>query len=173
MYREDEFYIISDLMHFNVYRKLLEDTINKEDRVIIKVFKKDDEVIVIETNNFQDTVLKDTRKDKNSDLMSYDLVFLKVLERYESDYEIKNMKYEYIDGIGSWCRVKIRGYKPDDNLLKPFFLKKKITKDGLKKYATNDKELERLEKFYDLTKGLLKFSKPKLVKEMLDKVENC
>ena len=57
MYREDEFYIISDLMHFNVYRKLLEDTINKEDRVIIKVFKKDDEVVVIETNNFQDTVI--------------------------------------------------------------------------------------------------------------------
>ena len=49
----------------------------------------------------------------------------------------------------------------------------KLVEDGLKKYATNDKELERLEKFYDLTKGLLKFSKPKLVKEMLDKVENC
>ena len=86
MYRDDEFYIISDLMHFNVYRKLLEDSIVKEVRVIIKVFKKGDEVVVIETNNFQDTILKDTRKDKTSDLMTYDLVFLKVLERYESDY---------------------------------------------------------------------------------------
>ena len=172
MYREDEFYIISDLMHFNVYRKLLEESIINEERVIIKVFKKDDEVVIIETNNFKDTILKDTRKDKTSDLMSYDLVFLKVLERYESDYEIKGMKYEYIDGIGSWCRVKIRGFKPEDKLLKPFFLKKKITKDSLQKYATTDKELERLEKFYDLTKGLLKFSKPKIVKDMLDRVEN-
>ncbi len=172
MYREDEFYIISDLMHFNVYRKLLEDNIVNEDRVIIKVFKKNDEIVIIETNNFQDTILKDTRKDKNSDLMTFDLPFLKVLERYESDYEIKGMKYEYIDGIGSWCRVKIRGFKPDDKVLKPFFLKKKISKEDLSKYATNDKELKKLEKFYDLTKGLLKFSKIKDVKEMFAKVEN-
>ncbi len=172
MYREDEFYIISDLMHFNVYRKLLEESVKNEDRVIIKVFKKNDEVVIIETNNFQDTILKDTRKDKNVDLMNYDLVFLKVLERYESDYEIKGMKYEYIEGIGSWCRVKVRGFKPDDKLLKPFYLKKKITKEGLKKYASSDTELKRLEKFFDLTKGLLKFSKIKDIKEMFSKVEN-
>ena len=46
------------------------------ENVIIKVFKLDDEVVVIETNNFKDTILKDTRKDKNRDLMEYDLVFL-------------------------------------------------------------------------------------------------
>ena len=103
--------------------------------------------------------------------MTYDLVFLKVLERYESDYEVKGMKYEYIDGIGSWCRVKIDGYKPNDKLLKPFYLKKKITREDLNKYASDKKELKRLEKFFDLTKGLLKFSKIKDVKEMFGKVE--
>ena len=126
----------------------------------------------METNNFQDTIIKDTRKDKNDDLMTYDLTFLKVLERYESDYEIKEMKYEYVDGVGSWCRVKIDGYKPDDKLLKPFYLKKKITKEDLKNYASNKEELKRLEKFFDITKGLLKFSKIKDVKAMFDKVEN-
>ena len=172
MYKDDEFYIITDLMHFNVYRKLLEESVKNEERVIIKVFKKDNEVVIMETNNFQDTIIKDTRKDKNDDLMTYDLTFLKVLERYESDYEIKEMKYEYVDGVGSWCRVKIDGYKPDDKLLKPFYLKKKITKEDLKNYASNKEELKRLEKFFDITKGLLKFSKIKDVKEMFDKVEN-
>ena len=104
--------------------------------------------------------------------MTYDLTFLKVLERYESDYEVKDMKYEYIDGVGSWCRVRIDGYKPDEKLLKPFYLKKKITKEDLKNYASNKEELKRLEKFFDITKGLLKFSKIKTVKEMFDKIEN-
>ena len=172
MYREDEFYIITDLMHFNVYRKLLEEHIVNEDRVVIKMFKKDEQVVVIETNNFVDTILKDTRKDKNDDLMTYDLVFLKVLERYESDYEIKGMKYEFIDGIGSWCRVKIDGFDPNDKLLKPFFLKKKIEKKDLKDYAANKEELQKLEKFNDITKGLLKFSKVKKVREMFEKAES-
>ena len=77
MYREDYFYGITDLMHHNVYASLLKSHIIKEENVIIKVFKLDDEVVVIETNNFKDTILKDTRKDKNRDLMEYDLVFLK------------------------------------------------------------------------------------------------
>ena len=69
-------------MHFNVYASLLKEHIIREERVLIKVFKKDNEVVVIETNNFKDTILKDTRKDKNCDLMEYDLSFLMVLERY-------------------------------------------------------------------------------------------
>ena len=112
-------------MHFNVYASLLKDHIIKEERVIIKVFKKDDEVVIVETNNFKDTILKDTRKDKNTDLVEYDLTFLKVLERYTSDYEIPGMIYERIEGIGCWYRVKIDDYLPSDKLLKPFFLKKK------------------------------------------------
>ena len=76
MYREDCFYKISDLMHHNVYAVLLKDHIIKEENVIIKVFKLEDEVVVIETNNFKDTILKDTRVDKNRDLMEFDLVFL-------------------------------------------------------------------------------------------------
>ena len=171
MYNEEYFYGITDLMHFNVYASLLKEHIIKEERVIIKVFKKDDEVVIIETNNFKDTILKDTRKNKNSDLMEFDLSFLKVLERYASDYEIPGMIYERIEGIGCWYRVKIDGYLPSDKLLKPFFLKKKINKEDLSKYADNQDEIEKLNKFYDITKGLIKFSKVKEVKELLAKVE--
>lgn len=171
MYNDEYFYGITDLLHFNVYASLLKEHIIKEERVIIKVFKKDDEIVIIETNNFNDLILKDTRLDKNSDLMEFDLVFLKVLERYYSDYEIPGMVYEHIEGIGSWYKVKIDGYLPNDKLLKPFFLKKKISKSCLVKYADNDVDLARLYKFYDITKGLVKFSKVKDVKELFYKIE--
>ena len=171
MYREDYFYGITDLMHHNVYASLLKNHIIKEENVIVKVFKLEDEVVVIETLNFKDTVLKDTRKDKNRDLMEYDLVFLKVLNRYYSDYEIPGMVYESIEGIGSWYRVKIDGYKPTDRYLKPFMLRKKINKEDLVNYVKNDEELTNLNKFYDITKGLIKFSKVKDVKELLENIE--
>lgn len=170
MYNEEYFYGITDLLHFNVYASLLKEHIIKEERVIVKVFKKNDEVVVIETNNFNDLILKDTRIDKNSDLMEFDLIFLKVLERYYSDYEIPGMIYEYIDGIGSWYKVKIDGYLPSDKLLKPFFLKKKINREDLTNYADAD-DLDRLNTFYDITKGLVKFSKVKDVKELFAKIE--
>ena len=171
MYREDYFYGITDLMHHNVYASLLKNHIIKEENVIIKVFKFEDEVVVIETNNFKDTVLKDTRKDKNKDLMEYDLVFLKVMNRYISDYEMPGMIYESIEGVGSWFRVKVDGYKPTDKLLRPFMLKKKLFKDDLVKYAKDDKELDLLNNFYDITKGLIKFSKVKDVKSLLESIE--
>lgn len=171
MYNEKYFYGLTDLLHFNVYASLLKEHMIKEERVIIKVFKKNDEVVVIETNNFNDLILKDTRLDKNSDLMEFDLVFLKVLERYYSDYEIPGMIYEYIEGLGSWYRVKIDKYLPSEKLLKPFFLKKKISKSCLVKYADNDNDLKRLNAFYDITKGLIKFSKEKEVKELFSKIE--
>ena len=171
MYNDKYFYGITDLMHFNVYASLLKEHIIREERVIIKVFKNDNEVVIVETNNFKDTILKDTRKDKNSDLMEFDLTFLKVLERYTSDYEIPGMIYEYIDGIGSWYRVKIDGYLPNDKLLKPFFLKKKVSREDLAKYASNQDELDSLNEFYDITKGLIKFSKVKNVKELFAKLE--
>lgn len=171
MYREGYFYKITDLMHHNVYASLLREYIIKEENVIIKVFKLEDEVVVIETNNFKDTVLKDTRKDKNRDLMEYDLVFLKVLNRYYSDYEIPGMVYESVEGLGSWFRVSIEGYKPTDKYLKPFMLKKKINKEDLVNYAKNDDELTKLNKFYDITKGLIKFSKAEDVKELFLKIE--
>lgn len=171
MYNDEYFYGITDLMHFNVYASLLKEYIIKEERVIIKVFKKDNEIVVIETNNFKDTILKDTRKNKTVDIVNYDLVFLKVLERYISDYEIPGMIYEYIEGIGAWYRVKIDSYLPNEKLLKPFFLKKKIEKKDSNKYASTSKELDRLNNFYDITKGLVKFSKVKDVKEMFSKIE--
>ena len=39
MIRDNEFYGISDILHFNVYASLLKEHIIKEERVIIKVFK--------------------------------------------------------------------------------------------------------------------------------------
>ncbi len=171
MIRDNEFYGLSDILHFNVYASLLKDHIIKEERVIIKVFKKDNEVVVIETNNFVDTILKDTRLDKESDLMTYDLVYLKTLDRYYCDYEIPGMVYENIEGLGSWYRVKIDGYDPNDKLLKPFFLKKKITKEDLSKYASNKEELDKLNKFYDITKGLVKFTKMNKVNELFSQIE--
>ncbi len=171
MYNEEYFYGITDLMHFNVYATLLKEHIIKEERAIIKVFKKDDEIVIIETNNFKDTIIKDTRFDKNSDLMEFDLSFLKVLERYYSDYEIPGMIYEYVEGIGSWYKVKIDGYLPSDKILKPFFLKKKVAKDDLVKYSSNNEDLDRLNKFYDITRGLIKFSKINDVKKLFQKVE--
>lgn len=171
MYNKEYFYGITDLMHFNVYAALLKNFIIKEERVIIKVFKKNDEVVIIETNQFKDTILKDTRKDKTSDLMSFDLTFLKVLERYYSDYEIPGMIYEYIEGVGAWYRVKISGYSPDDKYLKPFFLKKDISIDNLEQYAKTTEELDNLKEFYQITKGLIKFTKPKKVKELFLKIE--
>lgn len=171
MYNNKYFYGIIDLMHFNVYASLLREYIIKEERVILKVFKRDKEIVVIETNNFVDTILKDTRKDKNSNLMEFDLIFLKTLERYYSDYEIEGMVYEYIEGIGAWYKVEIPGYSANDKFLKPFFLKKKIERDELKKYATNEDELNKLVKFYDITKGLVKFSTPNKVKKLFLRME--
>ena len=171
MYQSDCFYGLSDIMHFNVYAVLLKEHIIKEERVIIKVFKKDSEVVVIETNNFKDTILKDTRKNKNSDLMEFDLVYLHTLERYYSDYEIPGMIYEYIEGLGSWYRVKIDGFNPLDKDLKPFYLKKKINKEDLSKYAKDEDTLDKLYRFYDITKGLVKFSRPSEVKKLFLSIE--
>ena len=156
MYNEEYFYGLTDLIHFNVYASLLKNHIKKEERVIIKVFKKDNEVVVIETN---------------SDLMSFDLVFLKTLERYYSDYEIPGMIYEYIEGIGSWYRVLIPEYNVNDKYLKPFFMKKKIRREDLIKYAKSEEELTKLNKFYDITKGLVRFTEPKDVKKLFLKIE--
>lgn len=171
MYQEDCFYGITDLMHFHVYASLLKDHILKEERVVIKVFRKEKEVVVIETYQFHDTILKDTRTDKNSDLMEFDLIFLKTLERYYSDYEIPGMVYEYMEGIGAWYRVKIDGFLPNEKCLKPFFLKKEVQKEDLSHYAKNEEELHRLERFFEITKGLVHFHKPKEVEELFLKIE--
>ena len=171
MYNLEYFYGISDLMHFNVYAILLKDNIKLEERVIIKVFKKDDQVVVIENNKGIDYILKDTRLNKNDDLMTYDLIFLRTLERYISDYEMPDMIYEYMEGVGSWYRVKVEGYNPLDKMMKPFYLKKKIKKEDLVKYSSCDEELKKLEKFYDLTKGLIKFSKVNDIKKLFSVIE--
>ncbi len=171
MYNEEYFYGISDLMHFNVYASLLKDDIKLEERVIIKVFKKGKQVVVIENNKGKDIILKDTREDKNDDLMTYDLIFLKTLERYVSDYEMPNMIYEYIEGVGSWYRVKVKGYNPEDKIMKPFFLKKVVPRNRLFKYCNSPEDLEKLNKFWDLTNGIIKFSKPNDVKKLFSVME--
>lgn len=171
MYNKEYFYGISDLMHFNVYASLLKDDIKLEERVIIKVFKKKKEIVVIENKNGKDIILKDTRENKDDDLMTYDLVFLKTLERYISDYEMPGMIYEYIEGVGSWYRVKVDGFNPEDKIMKPFYLKKIVPKNRLFKYCDSPEDLEKLNKFYDLTNGLIKFSKPKDVEKLFSTME--
>lgn len=171
MYNKEYLYHLTDDLHFNVYAVLLKNYIKEEKRVIIKVFKKEDNIVVIETDNYKDTILKDTRKNKNDDILTYDLIYLKTLHRYTSDYELPGMIYESIEGLGSWYRVKIDGIDPSNKLLKPFYLKKKISKEDLKKYANAKEDLALLENLYDKTKGLLKFTKPKKVEELLKKIE--
>ena len=171
MYREDYFYGLSDVMHFNLYDSLLKDKLVKEERGIIKVFKRNEEILIIETVNNRDEIIKDTRINKNEDITSFDLTFLKVIERYICDYEIPNMIYEYIEGIGSWYRVKIDGYLPSDKRLKPFYFKKKIEKKDLNKYVDNKDDLKYLEKFYDI-KGLVKFNKVKDVIDFFKQIED-
>ena len=100
--------------------------------------------------------------------MTFDLPFVKVLERYYCDYECPGMIYEYVDGIGAWYRVKIDGYDPEDKRLRPFYLKKTIKLEDLKKYADNEEDLLYLEKFYKLTKGVLKFNRPPKVKSFFE-----
>ena len=170
MYREDFFYGISDLLQFNVRASFLKERILNEERGIIKVFKRDDEVIVIENFHGIDEVLKDTRLNVNEDVTNFDLVFLKVIERYSSDYELPGMIYEYVQGVGSWYRVKIEGYNPQDKVLKPFYLKKKICKTDLKKYTKNNEELLYLEKFFEI-KGDIVFNKPKDMRDFFEKME--
>ena len=55
--------------------------------------------------------------------------------------------------------------------MKPFFLKKTVLRDKLYKYCDNPDDLEKLTKFYDLTNGLIKFSKPEDVKKLFSKME--
>ena len=170
MYKEEYFYGLSDILQFNVRASFLKDKITKEERGIIKVFKRDKEIIVIEHFNGIDEILKDTRIDKNEDIINFDLIFLRAIERYTSDYELPGMIYEYIEGLGSWYRVKIDNYYPQDKRLKPLYLKKKVKKEDLTKYVDNKEDLKYLEKFYDI-KGDIVFTKPKNIKEFFEKIE--
>ena len=169
MYRDDYFYILTDIMHYNVYASLLTDDILKEEHVIIKVFKKGEEVVVIETNNFVDTILMDNRSDKNSDLMEFDLVYLKCLDRYYSDKEIPGMVYEKIDDLGVWFRVKIEGFNPDDKDLNIFYGKKIVTLGDIERFK-DDAKYEKLIRFFNITKGLYKFSNPNKVKKLFSTI---
>lgn len=168
MYKEGYFYGIIDIMKYNIMLSLLKENIIKEELGIIEMFNKDNEEIVIEIIDGKENIIKDTRKDKNNDITNYDLVYLKSFHRFYSDYEIKDMVYVNIDN-NCFFRVKIEGYDPKDKRLKPFYLKKKITKDGLVKYCNNKEDLKYLEKFYDI-KGLVKFSKIKDINNFFERL---
>ena len=163
MYREDYFYGLSDILQFNVRASFLHNRITSEERGILKVFKRDEEVIVIEFFQGKDEIIKD--------INNFDLVFLKAIERYISDYKYPGMIYEYIEGLGSWYRVKIDNYDPLDKRLKPFYLKKKIKKSDLKDYVKTEEDLQYIEKFWEI-KGNLKFNKPKDIKKFFETMIN-
>ncbi len=166
MYREEYFYGIIDIMKYNIMLSLLKDNIIKEERGIIEIFRLNNEEVVIENINGIETIIKDTRIDKNNDITNYDLIYLKSFHRFYSDYELKDMVYVNIDNK-CFYRVKIDGYNPSDKRLKPFYLKKKIIKEDLSKYANNKEDLKYLEKFYEIKKDI-KFIKVKDIKDYLN-----
>ena len=102
----DWLYIVLDDLRFDIYYASFKSTLKNYERVIIKVLQKDLEKVVIETINGKDIIVYDTRQDKSTDLLTYDLTFLKVMERFTCDREIPGMIYEKLPGVGAWCRVK-------------------------------------------------------------------
>lgn len=169
MYRKDEFYYITDILHYNVYNVALKNHIIKEERVIVKIFKKDNEEIIIECNNGINNTIKDTRKNKDNDICNYDLCLVKVLDRYTSDYELKGMVYESIEGIGSWYRVKIDNFNPKDKDLKVFYNKKRITKEDILNSDIDDIIKDKQIRFLDIIKDI-PLSNPTKVKKVLNKI---
>lgn len=169
MYREDYFYHLIDILNFDLIPLVYPHQIKSPAQIVIKIFNSGQEYIVVETINGQDNIVKDNRSIKKP-LEEYDLIYLKVMERYTSSVELPETIYEKIDGIGCWSRVKIKGYSPQDKYLKPFYLKKSIAKNELVKYAKNSKELKKLEKFYDIVREG-KFTKPKIIQDLF--TEKC
>ena len=169
MYRENEFYYITDKLHHDVYNVALREHLDKEERLVVKVFEKDDERIVIETSNGKDTYIFDNRKDKDSSIYDYDLIFVKMMERYVSSYELHNMYYESIEGVGSWYRVNISEFDPTDKDLEIFY-KKKVTKEIILKSSASEDIKNKQLKFLEITKGI-RFTEPKKVIEMFNKIK--
>lgn len=167
MYREDEFYFLTDKLHHDIYALALKKYLTKEERVIVKIFKKDNEEVIIEVVDGKNEIIKDTRKDKKLSVFDMDLVFVKMLERYVSSYELPNMVYEYVEGIGAWYRVKIEGFNPNDSDLKIFYRKKAVTEEEILS-STKEKEIKDKQlSFLRLTKGI-KFTRPSEVKKVFD-----
>lgn len=167
MYREDEFYFLTDRLHHDIYELALKDYLTKKERVIVKIFKKDNESVVIEVINGQNKIIKDTRKNKESSIFDMDLVFVKVLDRYVSSYELPNVFYEYVEGVGAWYRVKLDGFLPNDPDLKIFYRKKEVTKEEIINSTKNKEVKDKQLKFLELTKGI-KFTRPSEVKKIIE-----
>lgn len=167
MYREDEFYFLTDKLHHDIYELALNKYITKKERVIVKIFKKDNESVVIEVVNGKNEIVKDTRKNKELSIFDMDLVFVKMLERYVSSYELPNMVYEYVEGIGAWYRVKIEGFNSSNKDLKIFYRKKEVTKDNILNSKESKEVKDKQLKFLELTKGI-KFTKPSEVEKVLN-----
>lgn len=169
MYREDEFYFITDRLHHDVYSVALREHLDKEERLVIKVFSNGTDKVVIETCNGIDTYIFDNRDDKSSSIYDLDLVFVKMMERYISSYEIENTYYESIEGVGSWLRVKIPGFDPLDKDLEIFY-DKEVSESDISNLEVSDDIKNKLYEFLKITKGM-KFSKPSKIKEMFDKIK--
>lgn len=167
MYREDEFYFLTDRLHHDIYELALKDYITKKERVIMKIFKKENESVIIEVVDGKNKIIKDTRSKKESSIFDMDLVFVKVLDRYVSSYELPNMLYEYVEGLGAWYRVKLNGFLPNDPDLKIFYQKKVITKEKILNTLKNKEIKDKQLKFLELTKGI-KFTRPSEVKKVLN-----
>ncbi len=160
MYREGYFYGIIDILKYNVTASLFKDKIIKEENGIIEVFKKNREEIVIESVNGKETIIKDTRRNKNKDITEYDLVYLKSFNRYYLDYEIKGMVYVNIDN-NCYYRVKIDGYDPKDARIRPIYLKD-VSINSDNKYLYD---------FIKISNGI-RFVRPSKIKKYLNSILN-
>lgn len=167
MYRENEFYFLTDKLHHDIYALALKKYLTKEERVIVKIFRRGNEEVIIEVVDGKNEILKDTRKDKKLEIYDMDLVFVKVLIRYVSSYELPNMAYEYVEGLGAWYRVKLEDFNPNDPDLKIFYRKKTVTEEEILN-STKEKEIKDKQlRFLHLTKGI-KFTRPNKVKKVLN-----
>lgn len=167
MYYEDEFYFLTDKLHHDIYELALSKYITKKERIIVKIFKHGEEEVIMEVVNGKNKVINDTRMDKNRDILEMDLVFVKVLDRYISNYELPNMVYECAEGLGAWYRVKIDGFNPQDKDLKIFYRKKKVSEEEILNSNVSQEVKDKQLKFLKLTNGL-RFTKPQKVEKIFN-----
>lgn len=67
--------IITELEYLTTYYAIHPSKYNR----LLKVFKKNDELIIFDNQ----LILNDTRFDKSSDILTYDLIYLKPIESYQ------------------------------------------------------------------------------------------
>ncbi len=95
-------YQILDNLEFDLIFANLKNKCTYE-RLIIKVFKKQEDIIIIESLNGKDEILNN-KKITQDELLNYNLTFISAMERLTNKEE--DIIYEKLHNIGNWLRVK-------------------------------------------------------------------